>query len=501
MGKESSWDILYQIDKELILLEQTSALLEWDEETQMPPDGIEGRSEQISLIKGYIHDLKSSEKMGKALREIEANDLASTDAQKALIRIYRKEYDDAVKIPKTLVLELSDAESKGQNAWVFARKNNDFSEFEPYLKKIIDLKRSFANTVGYEEHPYNALLNHYEPGMTVAKIDKLFIPLKREVVALMEAIRGCTQIDDSFLYKDYPKDKQDHFGRGILHDMGFDFRRAQMCEAVHPFTTTVGYDDIRITTRYDEPSVSSPLFSTIHEGGHGLYELGASNSKTRGTALGQGVSMAIHESQSRLWENIIGRSEEFWDHYFPIMSEYFPEQLEDISKENFFRGVNKVEPSFIRVNADEVTYNLHIIMRYELEKQLIAGSLAVKDLPAAWNALSEEFLGIVPEGPQNGVLQDIHWAAGLIGYFPTYALGNLYGAQIYHELLSQVPETRKQFSEGNLNDASLWLNREIYLKGSIYTPEELLKRVTGEELDSSYFIDYLWSKYKAIYRW
>ncbi len=501
MEKESSWDILYQIDKELVLLEQTAALLEWDEETQMPPDGIDGRSEQISLLKGYIHDLKSSAEMGAALSAIEEGKLAVTDAQRALIRIYRKEYDDAVKVPKSLILQLSDAESKGQNAWVFARKNNNFKEFEPYLEKIIELKRVYADTVGYIDHPYNALLNHYEPGMTVARIDALFTPLKHEVVSLMDKIRACETIDDSFLYKKYPKEKQDRFGREILHDMGFDFQRAQMCEAVHPFTTTVGADDVRITTRYDEPSVSSPLFSTIHEGGHGLYELGASNSKTRGTALGEGVSMAIHESQSRLWENIIGRSDAFWTHYFPIFKRLFPEQLEGISKESFVRGVNKVESSFIRVNADEVTYNLHIIMRYELEKQLIEGSLAVKDLPEAWNTLSEEYLGIIPDGPQNGVLQDIHWSAGLIGYFPTYALGNLYGAQIYHELVKQVPETVTQFSEGNLNDASLWLNREVYLKGSIYTPEDLLKMITGQELDSSYFIEYLWSKYKAIYKW
>ena len=482
----------------MILLEHTAALLEWDEETQMPPEGLEGRAAQISLLKGYIHDLTASPEMGEAL-EACGDELSVED--RALRRIHKREYDRAVKVPKALVVAMSEAESRGQNAWVSARKDEDFASFAPYLEKIISLKREYAEAVGYEGVPYNALLDDYEPGMTAAQIDGVFAPLKTEVLNLLEKIRSCPQADDRFLYKEYPRDLQDQFGRQVLHDMGFDFKRGQLAEAVHPFTTTVGYDDVRITTRYTEPSVSSPLFSTIHEGGHGLYELGASNERTRGTVLADGVSMAIHESQSRLWENIIGRSGEFWEYYYPQLQGLFPSQLGGITKGAFLQGINRVEPSFIRVNADEVTYNLHIILRYELEKQLVSGDLKVGDLPEAWNSLMQELLGITPEKPSDGVLQDVHWSAGLIGYFPTYALGNLYGAQFYRTLLKQLPNTPQRFAEGNLHDTAAWLEKEIYQRGSIYEPAELLRKVTGEVLDSSCFIEYLWDKYAEIYTW
>ncbi len=499
MNRDRELAQLQAIDRELTLLEQNSALLEWDEETQMPSEALEGRSDQISLIQGYIYDKKTSSLMGELLDALEEDGVQCTDVQRAIVRTYRREYDRTVKIPRQLVLDLSHAASTGQAAWTGAREQSDFSLFSSHLEHMIGLKRDYAEAMGYGEHLYDALIDEYEPGMSSSMVSAVFDPLKVSVSELLSAVAAQPQIDDSFLYRDYPRDLQDSFGRMILRDMGFDFSRAQMAEAVHPFTTTVGYDDIRITTRYDEPMVSSPLFSTIHEGGHALYELGASNSTTRGTVLAQGVSMAVHESQSRLWENVIARSEEFWHHYYPRMQDLFPEQLSDVTEQAFVRGINKVEPSMIRVNADEVSYSLHIILRFELEKALISGDLTVTDLPAAWNDMMKELLGIVPATDAEGVLQDVHWSAGLFGYFPTYALGNLFGSQFYRTMELSIPDLGRQITAGNLRAASSWLNEHIYRHGSIYPSLELLSRVTGEQLDPQYFIDYLNRKYAAIY--
>jgi len=490
---------LRALDKEIVLLEHIAALLEWDEETQMPAKGLEGRTEQISLLQGMIYDKKTSPLMGDLLQELGDSESSVSDADRAILRIYSREYRNMVKVPRRLVLELSEAQSRGQAAWTQARKESDFTSFRPFLERIIRLKRELSEALGYEGHPYDALVDQYEPGMTAKKVDDVFTPLKRTIVDLLHRISERGPVDDSFLYGKYPQDLQDRFGKMVLQDMGFDFSRANMSEAVHPFTTTVGYDDIRITTRYDEPSVSSPLFSTIHEGGHALYELGASNEVTRGTVLAQGVSLSVHESQSRLWENIIGRSAEFWDHYFPIIKDLFPEQLHGVDELMFLQGINKVEPSMIRVNADEVTYSLHIILRFELEKALISGDLEVKDIPSAWNSGMRELFGITPANDAEGVLQDVHWSAGLVGYFPTYALGNLFGAQFFHALLQDQPNTREQIASGNLLSVQQWLNEHIYRHGSIYTAQDLLERVTGESLDASYFAEYLGNKYMQLF--
>lgn len=491
---------LQRIDKEIMLLEQSTALLEWDEETQAPQQAADNRSEQISLLKGLIYDRQSSDAMRDALETLRADSKKLSLEQNAVVRIYRRTYEKAVKTPKELVVALSEAASRGQQAWTRSRVDADFSAFAPYLERIIDLKRQYAEAVGYEGHPYDALLDDYEPGMRTSIVDAVFTPMKESITELLSYIQSCEQVDDAFLYRKYPKDLQDRFGRSVLDDMGFDFTRGRLDLAVHPFTTTLGFDDIRITTRYDEPAVSSPLYSTIHEGGHALYELGASNEKTTGTVLAQGVSMAVHESQSRLWENVIGRSEEFWEHYFPLFQSMFPEQTASIDQRTFVHAINKVEPSMIRVNADEVTYSLHIILRYELEKRLIEGSLEVRDLPAAWNAGMQELLGITPADDAQGILQDVHWSAGLIGYFPTYALGNVYGAQFYEEMKKQIPELDEKIASGELRTAGKWLREQIYQHGSTYLPLELLERVTGKGLDSSAYIRYLNEKYRTLYQ-
>lgn len=487
-------------DRQIVLLEQTAALLQWDEETGMPPAGHASRVKQISLIDSLVHERRTDPEFLGLLNELAHHDLSGlTEAQRALVRLHTDRGTKSSKVPADLVARTSEAAGNAQNKWVTARKEEDFASFAPALKEVLECKKLYCQAVGYQEHPYDVLLDDYEPQMLSSEVDTQFSLLSKALVGLLDRIRGKEQPDDSFLYKEYAKEDQDAFGRMVLEDMGFDFERGVMEEAVHPFTTVVGADDVRITTRYSEPSVASALYSTIHEGGHALYELGACNDVTRGSSLSEGVSLSVHESQSRLWENIIGRSEAFWDHYYPKFSSLYPSQLEGVSKRGFVRGLNKVSPSFIRVNADEVTYSLHVILRYELEKLLVTDSLTVDELPDAWRELSGKLLGIIPERLSDGVLQDVHWSAGLVGYFPTYALGNLFGAQFYATMASAIPDLEAAISRGELSVPKRWLEEHIYQHGKIHPATGLLEKVTGDPLDASFFVDYLDAKYSRLY--
>lgn len=505
MNKESSIARLKEIDQEIVLYQNITALLGWDQETNMPEGAVEGRSEQLALMEGVLHDKITSNEIGDLLDILGADesqpsgDSSLSDQERGLIREHFREYNREKKIPKKLVQEMAVATSKAQPAWVEARGKQDFSLFKPHLERIITLTRDTIEHLGYKEHPYDPLIDRYEPGMTTAEVSRVFTGVKKDIVALLSKISEKMQIDDSFLYKTYDNTLQDEFGRKILKDMGFNFQRGILTESAHPFTTGVGKDDIRITTRYNEPTMSSSLFSTIHEGGHALYEMGAASPELKGTSLGTGISLAVHESQSRFWENIVARSDDFWANYYVSLQSMFPDQLGDVSQDTFIRGINKVEPSMIRVNADEVTYSLHIILRFELETALVNGELEVKDLPDAWNEKMHEMLGITPENNSEGVLQDVHWAVGLIGYFPTYALGNLFSAQFYQTLKQEIPDYRKFISSGKLIHLQKWLHQKIYQKGGIYTAAEVLQQVTGQSLDPSFFSGYLEEKYTRIY--
>lgn len=496
---------LRAIDKEMVLFENITALLEWDQETQMPREGVSGRSEQLVLLQGILHDKITSPVLGELLEELGASEKQPggnserSTVDRGMIRQYFREYTREKKIPKRLVEELAAATSKGQHAWAEARAEKNFDKFRPHLETIVSLTREKAEALGFEEHPYDPLLDGYEPGMKTKEVDKVFTELKKEISSLVSRIAEAQQVDSSFLYTQYDPKLQDMFGRGILKQMGFDFDRGILSESAHPFTTSVGPDDFRITTRYNEPSMSSSLFSTIHEGGHALYEMGAASPELKGTILGTGTSLAVHESQSRFWENMIGRSDAFWSNHYPELVTLFPENLKGISEEAFVRGVNKVEPSMIRVNADEVTYSLHVILRFELEQTLILGDLAVKELPDAWNSKMQEMLGIIPADPAEGVLQDVHWSAGLIGYFPTYALGNIFGAQFADSMAQAIPGWKEHVANGELSVLHQWLNEQIYQHGAVYTAPEILERVTGKSLDGKYFADYLKEKYSRIY--
>jgi carboxypeptidase Taq len=497
MEKTKSYDRLLELSSEIVQLEHIAALLQWDEETQMPERALEERSEQISLIEGMIHDRRTSARMGEILDELKEQ--SGDDHQRALVRIHSREYDRQVKIPRSLITQLSTACSRGQAAWAKAREHDDVTEFQPYLERIIELKKDWTQAAGFDQHPYDPLVDEYEPGMSCAGVESVFSRLETPLSELVEEITRLEKPDDAFLYRQYDRQLQDRFGRMIVADMGIESDRFFMTESVHPFTTALGADDVRITTRYSEPAVTSALFSTIHEAGHALYELGASNEMTRGTVLAAGTSLGIHESQSRLWENMIGRSPEFWAYYLPKFRALFPSQLEGVTDDDFIRAVNKAEPSHIRVNADELTYTLHIILRFKLEKALIEGSLAVGDLKDAWNQLSEELLHLRVEHDRDGVLQDVHWSAGLFGYFPTYALGNLYAAQFLDTLKTEHPDYGDWLRSGSLNNVQQWLYDRIHRHGSVYTASQLITAVSGRELDASYFLQYLQLKYRTLY--
>lgn len=497
MEKTKGYDRLLELSSEIVQLEHIAALLQWDEETQMPERALEERSEQISLIEGMIHDRRTSAQMGEILDELKEQ--SGDDHQRALVRIHSREYDRQVKIPRSLITQLSTACSRGQAAWAKAREHNDVTEFQPYLERIIELKKEWAQAAGFDQHPYDPLVDEYEPGMSCAGVESVFSQLETPLSELVEEITRLEKPDDAFLYRQYDRQLQDRFGRMIVADMGIESDRFFMTESVHPFTTSLGADDVRITTRYSEPAVTSALFSTIHEAGHALYELGASNEMTRGTVLAAGTSLGIHESQSRLWENMIGRSPEFWEYYLPKFRALFPSQLEGVTDDDFIRAVNKAQSSHIRVNADELTYTLHIILRFKLEKALIEGSLAVGDLKDAWNQLSEELLHLRVEHDRDGVLQDVHWSAGLFGYFPTYALGNLYAAQFLDTLKAEHPDYGDWLRSGSLNNVQQWLYDRIHRHGSVYTASQLITAVSGRELDASYFLQYLQLKYRTLY--
>ncbi len=500
----SSLEKLKEIDREIQLLEHTTALLGWDQETYMPEKAIDERAQQQSLLSGIMHDKLTGKETGALLSSLgitdpsKAAESSFSELDRAFLRKFSRDYYRETKIPKELVVDFSREASLSQAAWIEARKKSDFSVFAPHLEKLLELTKEKAEKIGYPAHPYDALLAEYAPFATTSYVKKIFETLKPKLRDLVKEISRTEQVDDSFLKKKYPADLQEKFGREILLDLGYEFDRGRLDVSAHPFTTTLGFDDIRLTTRYSEDSFKSGLFGIIHECGHGLYELGIDR-EIAGTVLAQGTSLGIHESQSRTWENMIGLSLPFWRYYYPKLQKVFPSQLEGITVDQFYRGINRSEPSLIRIDADEVTYSLHIILRFELELQMISGELKVRDLPDAWNSGMKDLLGITPSNDAEGVLQDVHWSFGAIGYFPTYALGNLYGAQFYRKMDRDLGGIDEIMERGDFKKILGWLRDNIHRHGSIYTAEELCMNATGETLNPDYFIDYLEKKYSGIY--
>jgi len=477
------------------------AVLDWDQQTYMPPGGVIARANQKATLSKLGHELFTDDRTQSLLAaaEAECRGLPEDNDDAALLRVTRRDLDKATRLPVALVEEKSRVTSLAQEEWAKARATNDFPAFAPWLERIVELERRVAEALGYKERLYDALVDLYEPGMTSRKLDEVFSELKRETVPLVKTIsENQAAVDASVLHLEYDEDAQKRFAEAVLADCGFDFQRGRQDRSVHPFCTHFSRNDVRLTTRYDRNFLSMALFGSLHEMGHGLYEQGPAP-ELDGTLLSSGVSLGVHESQSRLWENLVGRSRGFWKHYYPKLQETFPTQLQGVSGEAFYRAINRSGPSLIRVEADEVTYNLHIIIRYEMENELLEGRLSVADAPEAWNARMESYLGLTPPDNRQGILQDVHWSIGILGYFPTYSLGNILSVQLFEQAIKDVPSIPDDIENGRFEPLLTWLRTHIHRHGRKYLPDELLQRATGSSLTVAPYVRYLKSKLGELY--
>jgi carboxypeptidase Taq len=492
---------LYKNIKEIAILRSCESLLDWDERTYMPRNASEHRGNQMALLAGITHERFVSPRIGELLENLTNDGIKLNDdtPDSANIREIKRVYDKAVKVPKSLVEELSRTVVLSQGAWQEARAKSDFARFKPWMEKVVQLKRQQAEAVGYSTTPYDAMLDDFEPGATTKEMSKVFSGLRDELVELISRIKDSGKHPDrSIIERNYPIDRQEQFGREAAAAIGFDFTSGRLDVTVHPFCTGIGPADIRITTRYDSNHFPQAFFGILHEAGHGIYEQGLPREKY-GVPLGDAVSLGIHESQSRMWENLVGRSRPFWVHFFPRAQAVFPEALKDVSMEQLYFAVNDVRHSFIRVESDEATYNLHILLRFEMESAFFNGELKIDEVPAAWNEKFKKYFGIVPKNDAEGCLQDVHWSAGLIGYFPTYTLGNLYAAQFFAKAKADLGNIDESFASGDFKGLRGWLRQNIHQHGQRYRAEQLVKRVTGQALSHKPLIDYLKGKFGELY--
>lgn len=484
------------------LLGSCASVLGWDEQTFMPTGGADHRASQLALLAGLMHERKVSPRIGELLSELEqSGKLGDADSELAAnVREARRTYDRATKLPRRLVEEISHTTTLAQQAWVKAKKYEDFSQFLPWLEKMIGLKREEAQAIGYGNGiPYDALLDDYEPGMTSAEVAGVFGPLREELVRLVAAIQNSSRkAPVEILERFYPVTAQQVFSEGASKRIGFDFTRGRIDKSPHPFCSGFGPGDCRLTTRYHDHHFPSAFFGVLHESGHGIYEQGLLP-ENYGLPCGQAASLGIHESQSRMWENFVGRSRSFWQYFLHYAQQAFPTALQGVSLDDFYFAVNDVRPSFIRVEADEATYGLHIMLRFELEQQLIAGELKPADVPGAWNELFTKSFSLTPHNDAVGCLQDIHWSGGLLGYFPTYALGNLYAAQFYAAAEKELGDLSAQFAQGEFAPLKNWLNEKIHRHGRKYPARRLVEKVTGKPLSHVPFIQHLAAKYTELY--
>ncbi|WP_449536504.1 carboxypeptidase M32 [Ferdinandcohnia sp. Marseille-Q9671] len=491
-----------ELDQKITHLNSVLALAEWDQKVMAPKKGRSLFANSIGTLSTEIFKLSISKEMGELLDVLRAEDVYTQldDVTKAIVRERNSFYQQSKSIPSELYNEYIVLTSNANDAWEEARETNNFNVFLPYLERIVEIKKQFAEYYGYEGHPYNALLNEFEPGLTVEVLDPLFDELRKSSVDLLKRINNSSSKPNGEVFeKQYDTDRQKEFNQFLLPRIGFDMNAGRLDETVHPFAQTINTGDVRITTRYLEDNVRSAIFGTIHEAGHGIYEQNI-NPELEGTSICSGASFGIHESQSRFLENMVGRSEEFWNFFYNDLQKHFPDQLASLDVKDFYRAVNIVEPSYIRVEADELTYNLHIMLRYEIEKGLISGDISVKDLPKVWNEKMKEYVGVVPPTDTLGVLQDVHWSFGGLGYFPSYSLGNLYAAQILNTIKKELPDFYGHIERGEFTVIQTWLKEKIHQYGVIYTPDELIKKVTGESLNATYLVNYLEEKYAKVYQ-
>ena len=483
-------------------------LLTWDARTQMPEEGAETRGHQIGTVARIAQERFTSPETLALIEAAEAEMATGgfDEFQIQAVAQAREAYEISKRIPLELVSELNALKTISQQVWAEARKHDNFPSFAPYLEKMVDLNRQMAEAIGYEDHPYDALLHKYEPGMTAARLEDLFQALKEGLGPVLERAMAAPQPDKEFLTaQDYPVAQQRAFALEMIEKFGYDLKRGRLDVATHPFEISFTRQDVRITTRYNRNFPLAAIFGVFHEAGHGMYEQGADPSITRSVlttdlldlyAVG-GSSYGMHESQSRLWENLVGRSRTFWEQHFPVLRAYFPEQLKDVDEERFYRAVNKVEKSLIRVEADELTYNFHILLRVEIEIGLIEGTIKVGELPELWKAKMQEYLGVTPPNDSLGVLQDIHWSAGYFGSFPTYTIGNVMSAQFYQAALKE-PGVQEAVNSVNYQPLLNWLIKNIYQFGRTYSPDQILQRATGSSLNVKPYLEYIQQKYDDL---
>lgn len=490
-------DALRTLERTMAAYDHAMGVLYLDASTTAPKNTTEGRGKTMEVLSRVSYDLLCNPENEELLSYLESC-AGEMDAQaKREVEVLRKRYDQNNRIPADEFVAFTVLTNEAQDVWEKAKNENDFAAFVPYLEKIVDFNKKFAGYYNAELAPYDALLNEFEEGLDTQTLDAFFAQLRQVIVPLLAKIQEIEPIDDSFLYRHYPVEIQRKLSDYLMEVMGMDRGHCGIAETEHPYTINFNNKDVRITTHYYEDNLVSSMFSVIHEGGHALYELGADDCYNY-SVLSGGVSMGIHESQSRFYENIIGRSEAFVHAVFPKVKELFPEQLTDVDETMFYRAINKAQPSLIRTEADELTYCLHVMVRYEIEKQLIGGTLEVKDVPEMWNRLYKEYLGIDVPNDREGCLQDGHWSGGSIGYFPSYALGSAYGAQMLHRMESELGDVFEDVANGDLSKVTSWLREKIHRHASFCKPGELFERVCGK-FDAAYYTDYLTVKYARLY--
>ncbi len=473
------------------------AVMQWDQETYMPEKGSGFRAQQVATLSELAHEMATSEKLGSLLSGLgAAGELGEKERRNVALNL--EDFEKQKKYSSAFVRRMSETISKSFNAWIDAKRENKFSLFAPHLSELVALKKEETVILGYKSHPYDALLDEYEKGCTVALLDQTFSGLAPRLRTLLERIASAPRVDDGFMYQHFDHQKQWAFGMELIGDLGFDTAAGRQDLSAHPFSTSFNPKDVRITTRINEDDFNSMTWSCIHETGHALYEQGLPESEY-GLPSGEYASLGIHESQSRLWENHVGRSQAYWSNRYPRLQAGFPEHFGAVTLDNFYRGINVVRPSLIRTEADELTYHFHVMIRYEIEKKLITGDLAAADLPAFWNESYERLLGVTVPDDSRGCLQDVHWSHGSFGYFPTYSLGSFYAAQFYRQAVKDNPEIPNEMTVGETGNLLKWLRQHIHAQGRTYTSEELCQQATGEGLNISYFLEYLLDKYGRIY--
>ncbi|MCS0786990.1 carboxypeptidase M32 [Cytobacillus pseudoceanisediminis] len=485
--------------KKMTAYNEAIGLMYWDMRTGAPKQGLEQRSEVIGMISSEVFKMSTSEEMAAYIAKLSGQENLTEVTLKTLEEC-KKDYDRNKKIPAEEYTEYVILQSKAESIWEDAKASSDFEMFQPYLEKLVEMNKRFISYWGYEGNKYNTLLDMYEPGVTVETLDQVFGQLREKIVPLVHQIsESQNKPDTSFLFEHFAKDKQRDFSLKVLEQMGYNFKAGRLDETVHPFATGLNPGDVRVTTKYDETDFRTAVFGTIHEGGHALYEQNISSDLV-GTPLCSGTSMGIHESQSLFYENFVGRHFSFWKRNYNLLKEYASGQFDDVPLDAFYRAINESKPSLIRIEADELTYPLHIIIRYEIEKGLFNDEIEVKDLPVIWNEKYEQYLGVKPENDGAGILQDVHWAGGSFGYFPSYALGYMYAAQLKNSMLKDLPNYDDLLEEGNLLPIKEWFTQNVHQFGKMKKPLEILNDVTGEGLNAQHLIDYLYDKYGKVYQ-